>query len=32
MTVSGPPDALNVAPVLVTPGHPLARTMTIAWR
>ena len=29
---SGPPDALNVAPVLVTPGHPLARTMTIAWR
>ena len=29
---SGPPDALNVAPVLVTPGQPLARTMTIAWR
>jgi len=29
---SGPPDALNVAPVLVRPGEPLERTMTITWR
>ncbi len=29
---SGPPDALNVAPVLVTPGEPLTRTMAVTWR
>ena len=29
---SGPPDALNVAPVVVSPGEPLTRTMTITWR
>ena len=28
---SGPPDAPNVAPVLVTSGHPLVRSMTITW-
>lgn len=29
---SGPPDAPNVAPVLVRPGDPLTRTMTISWQ
>jgi aldose 1-epimerase len=28
---SGPPDALNVVPVLVRPGEPLSRRMRIAW-
>lgn len=28
---SGPPDALNRAPHVVTPATPLRRTMTIAW-
>ncbi len=28
---SGPPDALNVAPFIITPGQPLHRWMRIAW-
>ncbi len=28
---SGPPDAPNVAPTVVTSGRPLTRTMTITW-
>jgi aldose 1-epimerase len=28
---SGPPDAPNVRPEIVTPTHPLRRTMTIRW-
>jgi len=28
---SGPPDAPNIAPHMVTPDRPLRRTMTIAW-
>jgi len=28
---SGPPDALNLRPEVVTPDRPLRRTMTIAW-
>ncbi len=29
---TGPPDALNSEPVLVSPGQPLAATMTWTWR
>jgi aldose 1-epimerase len=28
---SGPPDAFNTSPHIVTPGTPLERTMTISW-
>ena len=28
---SGPPDAFNVRPRLVTGSHPLRRTMTVSW-
>lgn len=28
---SGPPDAFNLEPHRVLPGHPLSRTMSIAW-
>ncbi|HSP27174.1 MAG TPA: hypothetical protein VLN74_01410, partial [Ilumatobacteraceae bacterium] len=28
---SGPPDAFNLTPHVVTPGAPLHRTMTISW-
>ncbi len=28
---SGPPDAFNLQPRIVTPGTPLVRTMTISW-
>ncbi len=28
---SGPPDAFNIRPRLVTATHPLRRTMNIAW-
>jgi aldose 1-epimerase len=28
---SGPPDAFNLDPHLVRPGHPLTRTMSISW-
>jgi galactose mutarotase-like enzyme len=29
---TGPPDALNLEPFLVTPGRPLAASMTWTWR
>jgi aldose 1-epimerase len=28
---SGPPDAFNLTPHVVTPRSPLSRTMTISW-
>ena len=30
--ISGPPDALNRAPRLVTPDQPLSLRMTLAWQ
>jgi aldose 1-epimerase len=29
---SGPPDAPNVKPQLITPGHPLTRWMQVTWK
>ena len=28
---SGPPDSPTIRPRLITPGHPLERSMTIGW-